>query len=70
MKIKINAVSWKLLKYMNVLSKYNFTGNGEQGTIEIISLEELFNLTEDLGHSLIINKDSDEFKVTIFDDYL
>ncbi|MGD6876856.1 hypothetical protein [Bacillus infantis] len=77
MKVKVSRVDMKEINiYKNILDKYGanydidpLNGKTENfAVIEVSRLEELFNLSKDLGHDLIINEFNGS--ITIFDDYL
>lgn len=68
MKMKINAASVDLEQYKDILEKFNFEGDEEEGIIEINTLEDVFDLQKEINKKgLIFNKDS---SITIYDDWL
>ena len=67
MKIRIEAVSYNIEKYEKILNKYNLDGN----KIILNTMEDMVNLSSELGHSIIVNKDfpDEDAWLTIYDDY-
>lgn len=60
MKFDISASSWHIERHESDLKKYNYDGE----SIEINSLQELINLTKDVGWVIF-----DEDSIEIYDNY-